>query len=196
MQSKNDLQRKNFKPSANAHKNSSIKNQLSHFINQWSKYNSMEECTWACLNGKRDKTQVIIQWSQMLVMTAPLMLCAAQKTSLLPRKGLQETPPPVLRKWWKFSHKLLGQNPQKPKNSLARFGLPKINPQRSPAILHCLMQRYSLKPHLRCSENYETLWDPCQKPRKDFGWFRLLKFDPLGAQPQLQLQTQPVGNYL
>ena len=33
------------------------------------------------------------------------------------------------------------------------------------------------------------IWDPCQKPRKDFGWFRLLKFDPLGAQPQLQLQN-------
>ena len=54
MQSKNDLQHKNFKQSANAHKNSRIKNQLSHFINQWSKYNSMEECTWVCLNGKRE----------------------------------------------------------------------------------------------------------------------------------------------
>lgn len=61
MQSKNDLQPRNFKQSANSHKNSGIKNQLRHFINQRSKYNTMEECTWAGLNGKRDKTQVIIQ---------------------------------------------------------------------------------------------------------------------------------------
>lgn len=94
----------------------------------------MEECTLACLVRKCDRTQVIIQWSQMLEMVAPLMLCAAQRTSLLPRKRLQETPPPMLRKWWNFSHKLLGQNLQKLRNDLARFGLPKIDPQRHYSI--------------------------------------------------------------
>jgi len=53
MQGKNNLQHINFKQLTNAHKNSKSKNQLSHFINQWRKYNNMEEWTWACLNGKR-----------------------------------------------------------------------------------------------------------------------------------------------
>jgi len=88
----------------------------------------MDECTWVCLNGKHDRTQVIIQQSQMLEMTTPLMLCAAQKTALLARKTMQETSPMVLRKCCKINPKLLDQNPQKPKG----FGLNPTSQNRPP----------------------------------------------------------------
>ena len=78
----------------------------------------MEECTWACLNEKREKSLVMRQWSQILEITAPLMLCIAQKTTLLDGKELQETPPPLLRKCYKISPKVLNQKSQKPRKGL------------------------------------------------------------------------------
>lgn len=46
-----------------------------------------------------------------------------------------------------------------------------------------------LLPKKLCSFNPRILGLNPKKPMKDFGWFRILKFDPLGAQLQLQLQN-------
>lgn len=65
------------------------------------------------------------------------------------------------RNLYAFNLGLLGQNPQNPEIVWPNLEFPKSTPKgniQTLTILWCLLQRYDLKPHHRCSKNYETLY--------------------------------------
>ncbi len=102
----------------------------------------MEWCTLACLKGQVGpnpcRKMVELKAAQLLHQSA---LRCPETTALVKFEWLEGA--------LKLSRNLYALNPgllgQKPINGLARFGLPKIDPQRHyliPIILYCLLQRY------------------------------------------------------